>query len=747
MKRIVSLLLVLSFVVALFSVDVFAIDDSATVSDVDVLTSDDSSELSDIAVYAEDQYYTTQFEVSVSAADKDGKDITVNAVSIGTVTDRNGSPSRGYKYTTGHIWLVSLKEGSTIKGILFDNKDSALKIDISKAVAAYDRNAKANWLDKTAISDISSDVYIINENFTSSKIDKKLYPATVTNKKFTSEIPTQDVSGLIVKAHKALQAEEYVYIQIATPTVIVDKSGLETAISKAKSILESDVYTSDDRWNGKDTSKNGFWKDLDGLVKTAQAIYDDPKSTRSQVDTAIANLEAAVAPISKKYVNATVLHEAVLAANKKQPADYSDVTWTPFEAARTAAKELLEKLYDENGDPTELNRGPKAMDDAPEGAVEQKDVDAAAALLQKTEAALYSASADSGNTAILGYAKKMFPALIALAEQAKKADYTTESWTAFAAALEAAKNAKAPTLTGTSADKATVAAYKKAFDDLYEQFYCGLTPNGEIKVSLVYTDPNDPHEYGTAAGARGGATETVTLDGSYSVYDAVQTLANKPTNAVWNAAKIFINGRYVSQNYLDQSQTEAHLGVALSKKIKLHPNDEVVVLAFADPRTTTSQNIGSAAAQLWQYLSSLKTSRFTQGSKLKVEAGQQVTLNVQSTPAALGSGATAEAAANMTLMTSAKVDEPSGSHPTPTIISIDGNAVKTGADGSATLTFYHEGWYLVTAYDLQKDELGAYDASNVGTENRAGITTAPTPARRSGFRSVRPATLTPSRIR
>ena len=720
MKRIVSLLLVLSFVVALFSVDVFALDDSATVSDVDVLTSDDSSELSDIAVYAEDQYYTTQFEVSVSAADKDGKDITVNAVSIGTVTDRNGSPSRGYKYTTGHIWLVSLKEGSTIKGISFDNKDSALKIDISKAVAAYDRNAKANWLDKTAISDISSDVYIINENFTSSKIDKKLYPATVTNKKFTSEIPTQDVSGLIVKAHKALQAEEYVYIQIATPTVIVDKSGLETAISKAKSILESDVYTSDDRWNGKDTSKNGFWKDLDGLVKTAQAIYDDPKSTQSQVDTAIANLEAAVAPISKKYVNATVLHEAVLAANKKQPADYSDVTWTPFEAARTAAKELLDKLYDENGDPTVLNRGPNPTGAAPEGAVTQADVDAAAALLREKEAALYSASADSGNTAILGYAKKMFPALIALAEQAKQADYTPESWTAFAAALEAAKSAKAPTLTGMSADEAAVTAYKKAFDDLYEQFYCGLTPNGEIKVSLVYTDPNDPHEYGTEAGTRGGAAETVTLDGSYSVYDAVQTLANKPTNAVWNAAKIFINGRYVSQNYLDQSQTEAHLGVALSKKIKLHPNDEVVVLAFADPRTTTSQNIGSAAAQLWQYLSSLKTSRFTQGSKLKVEAGQQVTLNVQSTPAALGSGATAEAAANMTLMTSAKVDEPSGSHPTPTIISIDGNAVKTGADGSATLTFYHEGWYLVTAYDLQKDELGAYDASNVGTENRAG---------------------------
>lgn len=82
------------------------------------------------------------------------------------------------------------------------------------------------------------------------------------------------------------------------------------------------------------------------------------------------------------------------------------MTWKPFEAARTAAKELLDKLYDENGNPTELNCGPKAMDDAPEGAVYQKDVDDAATLLQAKEAALYSASADSGNTAILGYAKR-----------------------------------------------------------------------------------------------------------------------------------------------------------------------------------------------------------------------------------------------------------------------------------------------------------------------------------------------------
>ena len=562
---------------------------------------------------------------------------------------------------------------------------------------------------------------------------------TTGNNSFDAETNTFTVQLADFTKDGVTRFDFYTY-NIAAPSLIVyvsyirpiDKDALRSAISSASNLDQTLYYTEVDRYNGKLLLQNGgYWSNLQDKLTSAQQTEANTTASQEDVDTATSALTAAIdALISKENVNATLLYEAWQSAKGKQSSNYSEVTWTPFEAARTAAKELLDKLYDENGDPTELNRGPNATGDAPEGAVTQEDVNAAAALLREKETALYSASADSGNAATLGYAEKTFPALIALAEQAKQADYTPASWTSFTAALEAAKNAKAPTLTGTSADKATVAAYKKAFDDLYEQFYCGLTPAGEIKVSLVYTDPNDPHEYGTEAGARGGATETVTLDGSYSVYDAVQTLANKPANAVWSAAKIFINGRYVSQNYLDQTKTEAHLGVALSKAVKLHPNDEVVVLAYSSPQTTTSQNIGSAAAMLWQYISSLKTSRFTQGSKLKVEAGQQVTLTSENasvatvsssgTITAVGSGTTTEAAANMTLMTSAKVDEPSGSHPTPTIISIDGNAVKTGADGSATLTFYHEGWYLVTAYDLQKDELGAYDASNVGTENRAG---------------------------
>ena len=666
-----------------------------------------------MTVYAED---TVPVPVSVLySTEESTQSISASIKKIGTITVNK---------LDGDVFLVSLPENSKIENISF-----VAPADVKVSTQLVNNQNK--FITSNLLQEYNnSSNYLVNGEFISTNTTSTLYKYFTSVQTLDSDdaLPTQDVKGFVVRQVAVKTRVDVLYVQIANPPQEVNKTALKEAIDSA--LPTSGYYTENDRWNGKTASTKGFWADMQAVISAAQAVCDKSNATQTEVDAATASLnrtdtgselsKTIANLIPKTVVNATALYEAWQSAKGEQSSNYSEVTWTPFEAARTAAKELLDKLYDENGNPTELNCGPNAKDHAPEGAVYQKDVDDAAALLREKDAALYLASADSGNTAILGYAKKMFPALIALAEQAKQADYTPESWTAFAAALEAAKNAKAPTLTGTSADKATVAAYKKAFDDLYEQFYCGLTPTGEIKVSLVYTDPNDPHEYGTAAGARGGATETVTLDGSYSVYDAVQKLASKPTNAVWNAAKIFINGRYVSQNYLDQTKTEAHLGVALSKAVKLHPNDEVVVLAYSSPQTTTSQNIGSAAAMLWQYISSLKTSRFTQGSKLKVEAGQQVTLNVQSTPAALGSGATTEAAANMTLMTSAKVDEPSGSHPTPTIISIDGNAVKTSADGSATLTFYHEGWYLVTAYDLQKDELGAYDASNVGTENRAG---------------------------
>ena len=488
----------------------------------------------------------------------------------------------------------------------------------------------------------------------------------------------------------------------------VDKTALQQQVNRVTGAMEAIFYHENDRFNGHESAaltSGSYWSTMQVTLTTAQTVLNANTYSPEEVADVTSALKSAIdALISKENVNATLLYEAWQSAKGKQSSNYSEVTWTPFEAARTAAKELLDKLYDKNGNPTELNRGPSATGSAPEGAVVQQDVDAAAALLREKEAALYSASADSGNTAVLGYAEKTFPALIALAEQAKQADYTPVSWTAFAAALEAAKNAKAPTLTGTSADETAITAYKKAFDDLYEQFYFGLTPNGAITVSVTWLD-SEAARGSNISGSYSGVLQDVKLEGDYSLYAAAQAVAGSSNKLTWFSSKFFINGVYVSQNYLNQTAIET-AGLTWLKGIKLHPGDKVSVVARMDVETAQSPTIYTGYAQLWQYIASLKTSRFTQGSKLEAEAGKPFTLNVEQASAALGSSRSYESAGRMGLFISEKADEPSGNHPTNAQVAADATAVYTDANGSASVTLYHEGWYLISAFDMQKDELG-----------------------------------------
>ena len=310
--------------------------------------------------------------------------------------------------------------------------------------------------------------------------------------------------------------------------------------------------------------------------------------------------------------------------------------------------------------------------------------------------------------------------VIALADTVKQSDYTAESWAKFAAALTAARNAKAPVLTDTKADDASVAAYKKVYEDLYQQFYCGLTPVGEITVSLTYLDPEKARQ-GNGTGSRAGAAQQVTLSDDYSLYAAVDSLANKPDRfIIWPNAKIFINGVYVTECYIDQDSYDWRNNT-VSKNLRLHPGDTVVVDLNLDPQTENQPTIYDSSAYLWQYIDSIKTSQFVQSNGLEVKAGEPFTLTIQQAKAALGRSRAVEAGANMTLFISDMAETPSDNHPTTKQITQNEKAVITDADGSASVTLYREGWYLIAAYDLRKDEKGNIDSNGDGkAPSRAG---------------------------
>ena len=496
--------------------------------------------------------------------------------------------------------------------------------------------------------------------------------------------------------------------------VTPDKTKLQEAIENAPTADSGKYYTTGDKFNGKNTNPKGFWAQYQTKLKSANRINTSTKVTQEKIDNAVAGLQAAIANlIPTTQVNPTILHETLRIMHAsgfyEDATKYTPNTWAPFDAARTAAQALLDGLFDENGNATAANTAEK-----------QSEIDAAVAALTEAEKNLYGNYTVERNKETIERINTFLADVIALADTVKQSDYTAESWAKFAAALTAARNAKAPVLTNTKADDASVAAYKKVYEDLYHEFYCGLTPVGEITVSLTYLDPEKARQ-GNGTGSRAGATQQVTLSGDYSLYAAVDSLKNKPANRIiWPNAKIFINGVYVTECYIDQDSYDWRSDT-VSKNLRLHPGDTVVVDLNLDPQTENQPTIYDSSAKLWQYIDSIKTSQFVQSNGLEVKAGEPFTLTIQQAKAALGRSRAVEAGANMTLFISDMAEAPADNHPTTKQLTQNEKAIITDADGSASVTLYREGWYLIAAYDLRKDEKGNIDnGSDSKCPSRAG---------------------------
>ena len=613
---------------------------------------------------------------------------------------------------SGQTHAATLDE--TIKTVQFSIQGSTFPVAINKGLfvveaplnSALIENGVNVWY--TALCE--SPGYVNNgTNFTSKFLQDCAAEVTYAIEGYT---PPQGVTIAIVFSedyYETNESADYALLfQLTAASVDSDKTALAEAINNAPA---NGYFTENDRYNGKKsstiTNKNsGFWAVYQAALKEANIVNEDISSTQKQVDAAVAALQAAIGNlIPTTQVNPTILYETLqnyTGVFYENSTSYTPDTWAAFDAARTAGHALLDGLFDENGNATAANTAEK-----------QGEIDAAAVALTEAAENLYNNGTVTANKKTIEQINTFLPDLLALANTVKQSDYTAESWAAFAAALTAARNAKAPVLTETKADDAAVAAYKKAYEDLYQQFYYGLTPVGEITVSLTYLDPEKARQ-GDGAGSRAGAAQQVTLSGDYSLYAAVDSLKNKPDRfIIWPYAKIFINGVYVTEWYLKQ-ETYDYRSHTVSKNLRLHPGDTVVVDLNLDPQSEYKPTIYDSSAQLWQYIDSIKTSQFVQSNGLEVKAGEPFTLTIQQAKAALGRSRAVEAGANMTLFISDMAETPSDNHPTTKQLTQNEKAIITDADGSASVTLYREGWYLIAAYDLRKDEKGNIDNGSDG---------------------------------
>ena len=69
---------------------------------------------------------------------------------------------------------------------------------------------------------------------------------------------------------------------------------LNTAIGKVTGANAELYYQTDDHWNGKTYSEAGFWADMQTPLKAANDLLKAEKPKQDDVDTAAADLEAAI---------------------------------------------------------------------------------------------------------------------------------------------------------------------------------------------------------------------------------------------------------------------------------------------------------------------------------------------------------------------------------------------------------------------------------------------------------------------
>lgn len=183
--------------------------------------------------------------------------------------------------------------------------------------------------------------------------------------------------------------------------IVVDKSGLQTAIDAAKKLNEKD-YTPES------------WKVLQEKLEKAENVMKDAAATDYDVLLATVNLAEAIQgldPITEPEpgeVDKTELNKLIASYANLKASDYTKETWAPFEKAYQYAKEMYEKT---NATQAEVNKAVSGLK-------------AAYAGLQKVSVADKSVLKDFYEDCLKFY---------------KQSDYSVENWKEYQTVLKEVK--------------------------------------------------------------------------------------------------------------------------------------------------------------------------------------------------------------------------------------------------------------------------------------------------------------------
>ena len=492
----------------------------------------------------------------------------------------------------------------------------------------------------------------------------------------------------------------------------VDKSKLEEALD---AVPTSGYYTSDDRYNGKTESKTGFWNEMQVIVDAAQAVHDNKSAAQGAVDAAAKTLDqkdpdsalskAIANLIPTSQVNPTGLHETLPLYSDLDEKEYSTNSWAAFYRKRTDAQNLYDSLFTKDAEgnvtATEENSSAKHPQETVDALVKELQ-DAAKNLKTRVWSTLEpgSANALAGIALYAGYYDTL-----------DADDYTSESWQNYAAARkEALDTAKEHGTFTTTMGTDEIALQSQAFNKVRTAYF-SLVPKSEITVRVSLTDELAAKQPPALAHRVIPRTEKLTVPTGTTIGDLLtDSFKNENRWRVNSMSQlmVYVNGTLAfwsvpGEYYLDYPQASEY------QAFKLHDGDEVTVVRVQMP---TMVNISE---DLWPMALGRVTDKIRYQT-LTTDLPKDETTGAYKAVVGVPFTLTATSKAAMPAhMTDDEAKPTAGAYVFRSMIVNDYDDVvnaevltdtklKTGADGTLTMTVYQSGWQLVNVYDLDGDD-------------------------------------------
>ena len=463
-----------------------------------------------------------------------------------------------------------------------------------------------------------------------------------------------------------------------------------------------------DRWNGKTYDANGHWNTFSesGVLEKAKGVLASPGSKKA-LDDMCKELSAAIANlIPKSQVNPTGLYETLNQYADYDEKGYSVNSWANFTQARRAAQTLLDSLFTKDAEgnvtATEENSSTKHPQKAVDALV--KELQDAATNLQTRVCSTQKPGSENALAGIALYAGYY--------DTLKEADYTPESWQAYVSArADALNTAKEHGTFTTTMGTDEVALQSQAFNKVRTAYF-GLVPaKAQITVRVSLTDELAA---GRATSLRvTPRTEKLTVPAGTMISDLL-TESFKDARYWQGNAKtrakmlVFING---VQIFLSQP-SEYYLDYPLASEyhaFRLRDGDEVVLVRVRVP------DMVNISEDLWPMALGRVTDKIRYQT-LTTDLQKDETTGAYKAVVGVPFTLTATSKAAMPAhMTDDEAKPTAGAYVFRSMIVDDYKTVvnaevltdtklKTGADGTLTMTVYQPGWQLINVFDLDSDD-------------------------------------------